>query len=201
MEQTMKSWMSRTMVTVPILLALAVGPAIVGASTAGASLPSSVSYGTGSYFKWNIPWVLTTISFSGMKSGALTTTAGSYVGSFITAATQPIVPAVRADGVTVTITGRIKVGHSGTTITSYRLTAGATMKISDPGTEFTSCEATTLPRIVFTLSHGVWEVSTKRMTGVVFVATTGACTATGIRVLTSDNQNSGEFANSELNAS
>jgi hypothetical protein len=165
----MKSWMSRTMVMVPILLALAAGPAIVGATTAGASLPSSVSYGTGSQVEWSLPYsMFRTVNLSGKHSGSLTTTSGTYAGSVVTAATQPV---YTSGTISVSFTGQIKVTHSGTTITGVSIEDPSF--VYGPGSALTGCKIT-WPAFTFgkTRKHGDWASNTNPATA---ATVTGTC--------------------------
>lgn len=148
-----RSWIGRTLSLVPVLLIAVVGPTVIGAATAGASLPTDASYGTGSTMSFRIGALgFSTINLSGLKSGALTTSSGKYKGTFLTASTRT----AKGTGFTATITGTVELIHSGTTISGVVI-HGMSILLHNGGV--THCKLTGFPNLTFGYSAGKWQGS------------------------------------------
>ena len=113
--------------------------------------------------------------YLGGASGSLTTTSGKYKGTYTDTATST------KPHLTVAISARITVTHSGSTVgTRVKFTAGASGKLS--GTTFTHCEITTLPPISFTQTGSVWKTTGNSLSSALIVSY-GTGTCNGVTVL------------------
>jgi hypothetical protein len=178
----MRRGMARVLGVGAALLVPVGGLVVLGSGTVGASLtttPPTLSVlttsGTHAYSFVRLGTVGEI--YLGGTSGSLTTTSGKYKGTYTDTATST------KPHLTVAISARITVSHTGSAVGTVKFTAGATGKLS--GTTLTHCEITTLPPMFFTKTGSVWK-STENSLASAKVVSYGTGTCSGVTLLEGD---------------